>query len=415
MFQKINQFFVPEAYTHEQEQFRKAKLTVGAYFIVACFNVNYILTSMLIHYKGGLYSQIPLLIISTLCLILYKNKIAPYIVNTLFFIFAILSIAITVYFTNGYNSFILPWIASTPIVALLVAGKRGGYLALIACCISLSFFYILFLQGHNFTEDYDLEYKNVFSYTTHLGLILILFAVAMVFENAKNTALKNLDDRNEQLAIEKKRSDDLLLNILPSEIVTELKETGKSKAKLFDHVSVIFTDFVNFTKISETLSPDELVSEIDYCFKGIDEIIERNGLEKIKTIGDAYLAVCGLPNEDVNHGIRTVQAGLEILSFIDSRKHNGGKFEIRIGIHSGSLVAGIVGIKKFAYDIWGDTVNTASRLESSGEAGKVNISDSTHQLVKENYHCVYRGKIEAKNKGNIDMYFVDKKIDKISQ
>lgn len=186
----------------------------------------------------------------------------------------------------------------------------------------------------------------------------------------------------------------------------ELKETGKSKAKLFDHVSVIFTDFVNFTKISENLSPDELVSEIDYCFKGIDEIIEKNGLEKIKTIGDAYLAVCGLPNEDNQHAHKTILAGMEILQFIENRKKNGGKFEIRIGVHSGSLVAGIVGVKKFAYDIWGDTVNTASRMESSGEQGKLNISSSTYELVKDAYVCEYRGKIEAKNKGNIDMYFV---------
>lgn len=406
MFQKIIQFFVPEEYTREQEQFRKAKLTVGAFFIVACFNVNYILTSMLIHYQGGLYSQVPLLIISLLCLVLYKNKVSPALVNTIFFFFAIISIATSVYFTKGYESFVLPWIASTPIVALLVAGKRGGILALIGCCISLSFFYCLHLQGKIYTEEYDLEFKNIFSYTTHLGLILILFSVAMVFENAKNTALKNLDDRNEQLAIEKKRSDDLLLNILPSEIVTELKETGKSKAKLFDHVSVIFTDFVNFTKISEHLNPDELVSEIDYCFKGIDDIIEKNGLEKIKTIGDAYLAVCGLPNEDNQHAHKTIQAGMEILQFIENRKNNGGKFDIRVGVHSGPLVAGIVGVKKFAYDIWGDTVNTASRMESSGEQGKLNISSSTYELVKDAYVCEYRGKIEAKNKGNIDMYFV---------
>jgi class 3 adenylate cyclase len=135
--------------------------------------------------------------------------------------------------------------------------------------------------------------------------------------------------------------------------------------------------------------------------------MERNGLEKIKTIGDAYLAVCGLPNEDEQHAVKTVNAALEILNFISKRLEAGGRFEIRIGIHSGSLVAGIVGVKKFAYDIWGDTVNTASRMQSSGDPGKINISESTFELVHDQFVCHSRGKIEAKNKGMIEMYFVD--------
>lgn len=344
-----------------------------------------------------------------------KNYFSFKFLGNVYVAIGAIGVLITVLYTGGLISSILPWLAILPLTSLLLTDKKSGWIWTIWTYLMISTIGFLTLKSYRFVDETSASFLTLFNTANLTGLGVFIFLIALVFENTKNTALKNLDDRNEQLAIEKKRSDDLLLNILPSEIVMELKETGKSKAKQFDHVSVIFTDFVNFTKISETLSPDELVSEIDYCFKGIDEIIERNGLEKIKTIGDAYLAVCGLPNEDVNHGIKTVQAGLEILSFIDSRKHNGGKFEIRIGIHSGSLVAGIVGIKKFAYDIWGDTVNTASRLESSGEAGKVNISDSTHQLVKENYHCVYRGKIEAKNKGNIDMYFVDKKIDEISQ
>lgn len=408
MIKSILNYFIPEAYTHDAEVMRRASLTVGTFIIVAYFNINYVVISKLIDYQGGIYSQAPLFVASVICLFLYRASVKPWLVNTIFFISSIISIAITIYFTRGYESFILPWIATTPIVALLVAGKKGGYFALLGSIISLTFFYYLYSNKISIpTEDYNLAYKNVFSFSTHLGLVLILFAIALFFENAKNTALKTLDLKNEQLNIEKKRSDDLLLNILPSEIVSELKETGESKAKLFNNVSVLFTDFVQFTHICENLTPEELVAELDIYFKGFDEIIVRNGMEKIKTIGDAYLAVCGLPNEVDDHAFKAVQAGIDIARFVQQQKAKGGKFDVRVGINSGPLIAGIVGVKKFAYDVWGDTVNTASRLESTSETGKVNISESTHLLVHQHFKCTFRGKIEAKNKGEIAMYFVE--------
>ena len=220
-------------------------------------------------------------------------------------------------------------------------------------------------------------------------------------------AYSELEEAQGQLKAEKKKSDDLLHNILPQEIAAELKQYGRSEARQFDNVTVLFTDFVNFTGISETLAPKELVAEIDICFKGFDEIAERNGLEKIKTIGDAYLAVCGMPDEDQYHAVKAVKAAIEIREFMIRKKESGGKFDIRIGLNTGPLVAGIVGNKKFAYDIWGDTVNMASRIESNSEAGKINISGTTYELVKDNFKCQHRGKIEAKNKGMIDMYFVE--------
>jgi len=169
----------------------------------------------------------------------------------------------------------------------------------------------------------------------------------------------------------------------------------------------MFTDFVNFTGISETLSPTELVKEINICFRAFDEIIERHGLEKIKTIGDAYLAVCGMPETDKDHAVKMIKAAGDIIEFTRKRKEEGGKFEIRIGINSGAVVAGIVGVKKFAYDIWGDTVNLASRMETNSEPGKINISGATYELVKDYFRCAYRGKIGAKNKGMVDMYFIE--------
>ncbi len=211
------------------------------------------------------------------------------------------------------------------------------------------------------------------------------------------------------IAKERKKSDKLLLNILPSEVATELKKKGESDAQMFDNVTVLFTDFVGFTKVSERLSPQELVHELHECFKAFDEIMGRYSMEKIKTIGDAYLAVCGLPTADEQHAEKVINAAIEIKNFmVDRHQHFGDRtFEMRIGVHTGPVVAGIVGVKKFAYDIWGDTVNTASRMESSGEPGKINISQTTYELVQDKFTCTYRGELEAKNKGKLRMYFVE--------
>ncbi len=223
---------------------------------------------------------------------------------------------------------------------------------------------------------------------------------------------QELQSTLQDLTKEKKRSDELLLNILPYETAEELKEKGRSDPKLFESVTILFTDFKDFTKISEKLSPDELVSEIDYCFREFDRIINMYDIEKIKTIGDSYMAAGGLPVPNQTHAKDVVKAAIAIQQFINGYNQERSAtqkalFEIRIGIHTGSVVAGIVGSMKFAYDIWGDAVNTASRMESSGEPGKINISGTTYNLVKDEFSFEYRGKIVAKNKGEIDMYFLN--------
>ncbi len=214
--------------------------------------------------------------------------------------------------------------------------------------------------------------------------------------------------RNQKVA--KDQANNLLLNILPLEVADELKRKGYADARHFDNVTVFFSDFKSFTTISEKLTPQELVNELNECFSAFDKIISKYGIEKIKTLGDAYLAVSGLPLANPNHAEDVTKAALEIQQFMADRKKQNvnreGLYDIRVGVNSGSVVAGIVGVKKFAYDIWGDTVNTAARMEQNGEAGKVNISEATYELVKDKFNCEYRGEIEAKNKGKLKMYFV---------
>lgn len=210
----------------------------------------------------------------------------------------------------------------------------------------------------------------------------------------------------------KKKSDKLLLNILPQKVAEELKISGRANAKKHDLVSVLFTDFKGFTEQSEKMEPEEVVEMVNEHFTAFDKLVDMYGLEKIKTIGDSYMVAAGIPEALEGHAVKLVQFGLEIqhhMNMTRKRVIDSGKpfLEMRVGLHSGPVVAGVVGIKKFTYDIWGDTVNIASRVEQNGDIRKVNISESTYQLVKDHFECAYRGEIEVKGKGNMRMYFVN--------
>ena len=260
-------------------------------------------------------------------------------------------------------------------------------------------------------QDLEIKQQRYINYAAIIaGILLFLLAGGMFNRYRFIRRTKKI------IELEKERSDKLLLNILPEETADELKENGTAKARSYNNVTILFTDFKGFTELSATLSPPALVKEIHHCYMAFDEIMVRHKVEKIKTIGDAYMAAGGLPMPNDSHPVDVTLAAIEIREFMDKlikvRKKAGKPyFEIRIGIHSGPVVAGVVGTHKFAYDIWGDTVNIASRMESNSEPGKINISDTTYDLIKDQFECIPRGKITVKGAGEKTMFFVEKAMD----
>jgi histidine kinase len=238
------------------------------------------------------------------------------------------------------------------------------------------------------------------------GQIAVSSDNAMLYEQLE----QKVQERTAELVQEKRKSEELLHNILPVETADELKRNGFAEARQYERVTVLFTDFKGFTELSTKLPPAELVREIDECFKAFDRIVGKHGIEKIKTIGDAYMAAGGLPVPNSTHAENAIRAALEIRDYMRDRidRGIGSPLGIRIGLHTGPVVAGIVGLKKFQYDIWGDTVNTAARMETSGEPGKVNVSLATYELTRDLFHFEARGELEAKGKGRVPMFFVER-------
>jgi PAS domain S-box-containing protein len=227
------------------------------------------------------------------------------------------------------------------------------------------------------------------------------------------TQREEIEKQKEFIEAQKKKSDELLLNILPFETAEQLKKKGFAKSKKYKLVSILFTDFKDFSKLADVMDSQELINELNVYIQKFDEIIEDHYIEKIKTIGDAYMCAGGLPLRNKSNPIDITLAGLKIQKFmkdyaIEKRKNNETVWQLRLGIHTGDVIAGVIGKKKFAYDIWGDAVNKASRMEQAGEIERVNVSGSTYEYIKDYFDCTFRGKVEVKNSGLLEMYFVNR-------
>ena len=295
------------------------------------------------------------------------------------------------------SGFVLIWAFLGPMIALMVRSLREA-----------AFWFALYVLNIAITVIFDRQFSlhaqpvsgavMLMFFAMNIGVFsLIVFIFARYFVNSA--------------LVERAKANTLLLNILPRTVAHELKETGETHPRSFESASVLFTDFQGFTRLAATMTPEALISQLDGCFRQMDEVVSRLGLEKIKTIGDAYMCAGGLPEMNHTHAVDCVLAALQMQACMKKMRvemeARGLPFwHMRIGVHTGPLVAGVVGATKFAYDLWGDTVNTASRMESSGEAGRVNVSQATHERIRFLFDCEHRGKVEAKGKGSVEMHFV---------
>ncbi|MFI5129516.1 MAG: adenylate/guanylate cyclase domain-containing protein [Chitinophagales bacterium] len=412
--QRLYNYFIPSRLMADEEVFRKARIFVNTVIITFLFALFYVGNNIMfemphVAVQIGTYS---LLFLSLVFLL--KIGVSMPVCGNLFTLLFYTSNLYEIYWCGGLYSGTLPWLAVVPVIAILITTLRSALIWMIICVVTAITVGVLHHNGFPFKLEINPDYVHTLLITSHSGLIVIIFVVSYVMENAYIRSLNVLDEKNKAIEQERKKSEELLLNILPSEVMDELKQTGRTTAKSYDLVTVMFADFKDFTLIAEKLPPEELVTAIDEYFTGFDSIVDNHHVEKIKTVGDAYLCAGGLPVPNTKNPVQVVETAFDFLRMVDelSKKRKAeGKFcfTLRIGIHSGPLVAGVVGSKKFEYDIWGDAVNTAARMQQNGEENKINISGTTYELIKHRYNCTHRGRIETKNKGLVDMYFVENK------
>jgi class 3 adenylate cyclase/tetratricopeptide (TPR) repeat protein len=355
------------------------------------------------------------LIVLPSLIVYFFTKKSRFLVNVQ--LFCMFTMPVMMELANGgfQSSVVIFWAFLSPVGALMYKGIRHAayWMALFAIAVVCTIFFNDYLSQYYYPISKTAQY--MFYGMDILGPCIVIYFSMQYYVKSLTRDGRLLQENNTvlsntlgELTLEKQKSDNLLLNILPAEVAEELKAKGKTTARYFDNVTVMLTDFVDFTVAGERMSPQDLVDELNICFKAFDEITAKYNIEKIKTVGDAYIAVAGLPSPLPNHAELVIKAAIEINNFIINRQAQKPEntFHMRIGVHSGSVVAGIVGVKKFAYDIWGDTVNTAARMEQSSEAGKINISHTTYELIKDKFTCTYRGEIDAKGKGELKMYYV---------
>jgi class 3 adenylate cyclase len=298
---------------------------------------------------------------------------------------------------SGFQYYLL---LSGMVPFLLPTGKILAKSAILLSSL-IGFLLIIFIIGEK-TPIYTLGSEVAFWLEfTNIFVTFLFFGIwGMYLTNA-------MKDTEDKLNVEREKSDSLLHNMLPKHVASELKTTGKSEPKRYESMTIMFTDFKGFTELVASIPAITLVEELNDIFSGFDDIVEEEGIEKIETIGDAYIAAGGLPKEVPNHAYKCVKTAKRLIEYLESRNaQNKIQWKMRVGIHSGPIVAGVVGKKKLTYGLFGDTINTASRFETASEPGRINVSSSTYEQIKSKFDFEYRGKILAKGKGELDMYFV---------
>lgn len=396
------------------DEIRMNRLLVNLLVITSLFALFYVLTSVIVGYKPGIYFMIISTIIHLVNLYLFKKQLSyTFCANLYVFNCTFIAILPCSYFSGGLWSPVIPWFALINIIALLLLRSSKNTFI----WVGINAFLILLMgagviNNYEFPIAYNPEMKSLFFLMCLIGLPFIIFFVASVFEKTSQNALKLLTVYNDKIVLEKKRSEELLLNILPDAIANRLMHGEQPIADYFDEASIVFVDIVNFTSISVNNDPKKVVELLNDIFTHIDKICIKYNLEKIKTIGDSYMAVCGIPAKIEDHAVRAAQFSLDILNEMNHyRTESNDKIEFRIGLNCGPVIAGVIGERKFIYDLWGDAVNTASRMESNGLTNNIHCTDHfKNVLEKQNFNIsrfIDRGVTHIKGKGEMQTWLLN--------
>jgi len=368
------------------------KISLGILYIAILAYTSGVITSLMQKnpFVSGIFIVYILLMVFMIYLARFRKR---------FFYFTALILSIlpiySLWFLNGGLSGGTPYFLFFPAILapILVKKWKGKFilwisLVSIALLTMIEYFYPSLIVQH-----LSRELRFIDLITTAVISILAAYAIS------KNVVW--------EYNYQKDRADQLLLNILPKKIADELLETGKTTPTLYPEVTILFSDFENFTQLSSDLSPESLIGELNELFTGFDSIIETYDCQRIKTIGDAYLCVCGMPEQDKAHGVKIMKCAQEMIAFLQQRNRTTGiQWKARIGVHSGEVVAGIVGTKKYFYDIFGDSVNTASRMEHNSESMRINVSETTRDLVASQFEFEPGRMVEVKGKGLMKLFFL---------
>lgn len=400
-------YFLPKEWEGSAEGLKKHRILIFVCFLTSFLALSFFVISWLVGFSPGVFAMaMSSALMFVLPFIVRSGANRVVIANVYVAAIFIDTVVVTSVSGGISQSITATYIPIVPMLAVMLINQRTGFIWFFLATTELLSLGVLEVSGVDFPTMYEPELDPVFELAALFGMVVIVFFIVRNFDNTAQGALRQVEEEQE-------KTEGLLLNILPAEVADELKATGAAKAREFDAVTILFSDFQNFTEISAGMTPQDLVSELNVCFYAFDAIMQSYHLEKVKTIGDAYMAASGLPHEQGSRPVDMIYAALEMQQFLARHREireeeRRPSFVMRVGIHTGPVVAGIVGVKKFQYDIWGDTVNTASRMESMGEVGHVNISEATYELVKNEPRLSFtpRGTIEVKGKGELEMFFV---------
>lgn len=399
--------FLPPGRTTSTEDLKKHRNLVFVCFLTSALALAYFGISLFVGYPAGVWAMAASAAAMAVLPFLVRRGVNRVVVANVYIGIIFVDTLVLTSTSGGLSASITsPYVAIVPMLGLMLVGIRTGLVWFLVVVVEVLTLGVLELAGFEFPLTFDAELDAAFKLASYVGLVAIIFLIVRDFDATARTALLQVEE-------EREKTQALLLHILPEEVAEELKATGHAQAREFEAVTVLFSDFKDFTEISSGMTPAMLVDELNTCFYAFDAIMREHELEKIKTIGDAYMAASGLAVSEDASPLRVVRAALAMQEFM--RRHVADRaaegrpaFEMRIGIHTGPVVAGVVGETKFQYDVWGDTVNTASRMETEGAPGEVNLSEVTYSMVSHDTSLAfqYRGKVSAKGKGELDMYFV---------